>query len=104
MRFRNPGPSAARMVKMLNISKTDAVALKALMEAGYIKRTLKHADQLLDGSGVEYLVPDDGTQPIAYVNMGDTYLTTLLFDHEKNRFVIGSWGDVVEAQPRRFTN
>lgn len=104
MRFRNPGPSAARMAKMLNISKTDSVALKALMEAGYIKRTLKHADQLLDGSGVEYLVPTNDTSPIAYVNMGDAYAPTLMFDHDKNRFIVGTWGDVVERQPRRFAD
>lgn len=104
MRFRNPGPSVARMTKILGITKEQATALKALMEDGYIKRVLVRADGMLDGCGVEYLVPDDGTQPVAYVNMGDTYNTTLLFDHEKNRFLIGSWGDIVEAQPRRFAN
>ena len=104
MRFRNPGPSVARMVKVLGVEKSAASELKALMEDGYIKRTLTRASVILDGFGVEYLVPDDGTQPIAYVNMGDTYNTTIMFDHEKNRFLLGSWGDVVEAQPRRFAN
>jgi hypothetical protein len=92
------------MVKVLGLRKSEAVELKALMEDGYIKRTLTRASVILDGCGVEYLVPNNNTQPIAYVNMGDTYSTTLLFDHHKNRFVIGSWGDLVEAQPRRFAN
>ena len=104
MRFRNPGPSVARMVKVLGITKEQATALKSMMEDGYIKRTLTRAGEMLDGFGVEYLVPDNGAQPVAYVNMGDTYNTTLMFDHEKNRFLIGSWGDIVESQPRRFAD
>jgi hypothetical protein len=31
-----------------------------------------------------------------YVNMGDTYDTTLIFDHRKGRFIVSSWGDIVE--------
>ena len=104
MRFRNPGPSVARMVKVLGVKKEQAVLLKALMENGYIKRVLVLADEMLNAHGVGYLVPDDGTQPVAYVDRGDTYDVTLLFDHEKNRFIVGSWGDIVEAQPRRFAN
>ena len=34
--------------------------------------------------------------------MGDTYDTTLLYDHKTGRFSVGSWGDIVERQPRRF--
>ena len=31
-----------------------------------------------------------------YVNMGDTYNTTILIDHETDRMLITSWGDWVE--------
>jgi len=39
-----------------------------------------------------------------YVNMGDTYDTTLIYDYKTNRFVVSSWGDIVERQPRRFAD
>jgi hypothetical protein len=39
---------------------------------------------------------------LSYVNMGDTYDTTLLYDHKTGRFSVGSWGDIVEKQPDRF--
>lgn len=104
MRFRNPGPSVARMAKCLNISKVQAAELKALMEKGYVARTLNFANKVLDGSGIEYLAPSGGGNGIDYVNMGDAYSSTLLFDHEKSRFLVGSWGDLVERQPRRFAD
>ena len=104
MRFRNPGPSVARMVKVLGLSKADASALKALMEEGYIHRTLERADKVLDGFGREYLTPSDGGNGVDYVNMGDAYVPTLMFDYKTSRFVAASWGDLVERQPRRFAD
>lgn len=104
MRFRNPGPSMARMVKMLGVSKAQASEIKDLMEEGFIHRVLRRADEALNGHGVEYLVPSDDTSPVAYVNRGETYAPTLMFDYEKGRFVTASWGDLVERQPRRFAN
>jgi len=101
MRFRNPGPSVARMVKVLNITKAQAAELKALMEDGYVHRTLERADEIL-GFGREYLTPSDGGNGVDYVNTGDTYTPTLMFDYEKSRFLLGSWGDLVERQPSRF--
>lgn len=65
------------------------------------------ADKLMNGSGSEGLTGeyvDRYYQNIqaSYVNLGDTYSTTLLFDHVNQRFVITSWGDFVESHPRRF--
>lgn len=104
MRFRNPGPSVARMVKVLGLSKAQATELKNLMEEGYIHRTLNLADKVLDGFGREYLTPSNGGNGVDYVNMGDAYTPTLMFDYEKSRFLVGSWGDLVERQPRRFAD
>lgn len=33
----------------------------------------------------------------AYLNTGDTYNTTILFDTKKDRFYLTSWGDFVES-------
>jgi hypothetical protein len=92
------------MVEMLGISKAQASEIKDLMEEGFIHRVLRRADEALNGHGVEYLNSRDDTSPVAYVNRGDTYDTTLMFDYEKGRFLVGSWGDLVERQPRRFAD
>lgn len=36
-----------------------------------------------------------------YVNQGDTYYTTLLYDVERRSFVVTSWGDFVETCENR---
>jgi hypothetical protein len=92
------------MVKVLGLSKADASALKALMEDGYVHRVLDLANKVLDGFGREYLTPLGGGNGVDYVNRGDTYDTTLMFDYEKGRFVVSSWGDIVERQPLRFAD
>lgn len=37
-----------------------------------------------------------------YCNGGDTYHTTLLYDTEKERFIISSWGDFYERAERKY--
>jgi hypothetical protein len=61
--------------------------------------------------GVEKLPTSDGSRGVYYINMGDTYDATILYDPEKRSFTrplagfsVGSWGDVVERQPRRFAD
>lgn len=39
---------------------------------------------------------------LEYVNMGDTYDCTLVYDHKKGRFYVTSWGDIVESAGKRF--
>ena len=99
---RKSGPSVARMVKFLGLSKAQATELKNLMNAGFVTRTLARADTMLNGCGREELPSPSGR--VIYINRGDTYDTTLMFDWAKDKFIVGSWGDLVEAQPRRFAN
>jgi predicted phosphodiesterase len=100
MRIPKKGPSVARMVKFLGLSKAQAQVLKNLMNAGFVTRTLNVADTMLNGHGHEELPSPSGR--VIYVNMGDAYNMTLMFDWSKDKFTVGSWGDLVEAQPRRF--
>jgi hypothetical protein len=105
--FPHGGPSIKRMQDMLRISKDQASALKAMMDGGKkVSIILREADRVLNGNGVEYIDSREDTMRsqdgLSYVNMGDTYDTTLLYDHKTGRFSVGSWGDVVERQPRRF--
>ena len=104
MLTRKSGPSVARMVKFLGLSKADATKLKNYMNEGYINLTLDLADKLLNGYGRTYLFPSGGGNGVSLVDMGDTYNTTLMFDFAKDKFIVGSWGDLVEAQPRRFAD
>ena len=101
------GPSVKRMVDFLKIPKVHAAAVKARMDDGVpYKAILEVVDELMDGNGVEYIDSHADTMRsqdgLSYVNMGDTYDSTLLYDHKTGRFSVGSWGDIVEKQPARF--
>lgn len=37
---------------------------------------------------------------LTYLNSGDTYSGTVLFDSRNNRFSVGCWGDIVERLER----
>ena len=64
-------------------------------------------DTLLEGYGVEIIngeYVDNYYREInlLYVNLGDTYIPTVLYDTFLNRFFICSWGDYIESKPKRF--
>ena len=75
-----------------------ARCLKARMKMAHTHKecmhTLRVADEFMHGSGVESLYPD--YPDFHYVNLGETYKTTLCYDGKK--FFIGSWGDWVEGK------
>ena len=98
---RIAGPAVKTMVDRLRISKADAQRLKDMMDTG-APRILQTADKMMNGNGVERISGVGGG--LMYVNMGDTYDTTLIYDYKTNRFVVSSWGDIVERQPRRFAD
>jgi hypothetical protein len=53
-------------------------------------------DAIIGGYGVEFIPAGTGSRSpsIRYVNLGDTYETTVLY--MRGQFRIGCWGDVVE--------
>lgn len=58
-------------------------------------------NEIVGGYGVEGLGPGrsgDFALPYEYINMGDTYITTLIYDRDKDRLFIGDWGSIVEAK------
>lgn len=63
-------------------------------------------NDLIGGHGVEYVRSKKDTPRYAYgfeyVNMGETYATTLLFDHDTGTFSICSWGGMVESRESRY--
>lgn len=59
-------------------------------------------DKIVGSYGVEGLGPTEGSSyapPYEYLNMGDTYATTLIYKRSTNSLSIGNWGDIVERHP-----
>lgn len=106
-------PSAKRIAEWLQINRWEATALKKLMqEVGQrqpeVDAVMKAANAYMEAHGIEAIRGDyyvDGYwQDIValYVNTGDTYNATLLYETEPERFVLTTWGDWVEAKQRKY--
>ena len=58
--------------------------------------------------GVEILRSADDTmhsfEGISYLNSGDTYGGTIMYDHGRGKWILGCWGGIVERYPRRFAD
>lgn len=62
-----------------------------------IDKKLCAINQILGGYGVEAIFGDSYTEPdMDYINLGDTYTTTIVFDRLKWKWRVMSWGDWVE--------
>lgn len=65
---------------------------------------LSYASDLIEGFGVECIwgdaIPENGHSPdVEYVNTGDTYTPTVIYDRVTRRFLWGAcWGDIVEQR------
>ena len=89
-------------------------SLEASLVMAYIDHCQSQSDtycafakinKLIDGYGVEYSQSTKDSSValwIEYVNTGDTYSPTILYDYEKQHYYLTTWGDIVEKQPRRF--
>lgn len=68
---------------------------------------LNLANEILGGHGLERIDSEpkdyrsDPGASAVYVNMGDTYAATLLFDEVKVSFRVLDWGTYVETEERR---
>lgn len=74
--------------------------LREIFEAsgGRPSDKLQRADKLLGTHGIESLPGDRYT----YLNTGDTYGQTIIYDSEENKFFVSDWGSVEEqAEPER---
>ncbi len=93
-------PSIKTLMSGLHLTREQSQQLRDAMAMG---RGLKLGNELLKGFGVETIgLPDgcfDNCQApeieIQYVNMGDTYATTLL--RVNGQYRVGNWGDIVEG-------
>ena len=73
-----------------------------------VDKVLETVDKLTNANGIEAIRGDHHVdnyyQDIValYVNMGDTYDTTLLYDTSEDKFLVTSFGDWVEANKRKY--
>lgn len=72
-----------------------------------VEDAMRVADDVLNGHGFEELRVPVRRGPLRewkflYVNRGDPYVATLLYDKQAGRFFVTGWGDVVERLERRF--
>lgn len=91
-------PSRAMLKKHFKLGVLQADKLRDLCHSGWPRAAMNHANIYLGGYGVESLDPE--APHIQYVNMGDTYSNTILYNSKTHYMWIGSWGDWVEKNVR----
>lgn len=72
------------------------------MKIWRVTMALHAINDVIGGHGVEVLGPPrsgDYAPPYEYVNMGDTYATTLIYKRSTDNLFIGNWGDIAEKHP-----
>lgn len=69
------------------------------------ERLLCALNELANAYGVEAIFAGGATYPdYEYLNVGDMYLTTLIYDCRNARFFVGAIGDIVEKDNgKRYT-
>ncbi len=116
-------PSVKTLETGLNIDRSTALRARKLMEGHLdpesfdsVDRWVRQCyhrpnqnelimaalDELLGGFGVECIREDCDDSPAAdYINQGDSYNTTILYCHIRDRFIVACWGDYIEWLERR---
>lgn len=93
--------NAVQLNKMIKLTEGWAVPRDA-------EKTLEFADKAIGGFGVESIRGDGGAGGFwqeavaAYVNTGDTYSSTVLYDTNKKRFYLTTFGDFVEKNDKKL--
>ena len=74
-----------------------------------ITERLEALNELIDGFGIEGIYIDDyfhsnywGNCIGLYVNLGDTYILTIIYNVIDNQFEFTSWGDFIETKEQEI--
>jgi hypothetical protein len=96
-------PAIRDLAKAFKVDTDTAKEVKNILKSGRGEDALKQINDLVDGFGVEYLQPDEdrgddftAEYPAYYINMGDTYKPTLLYDGETGKIYLTTWGSWYE--------
>ncbi len=125
--FRDLTPEDAKLIRKFAKVVDDRDELEELVDAkapataAYVRQmyhspydsgmwrttvALHAIDQLMGGYGIEPLGPISMREgpPYEFVNFGDPYDTTLIYDRDKDRLFIGAWGDLPEIVNRDWAD
>jgi len=115
-------PSVKTIKTRLNLSADDAAQVRGLIDGslnpydfesvqnaerqcfnrlGDIESTFIALNEVLNGCGSEAIFASGYVPSVEYLNFGDTYATTVLYDYDRDLWFIESWGDWVEKAERR---
>lgn len=103
--FPGRGKELRQALKMTRSQLAEHPAGKARMaECYHPLRTcdirLHALDSIAGTHGVEYIAHEDdashGVYGLWYLNAGDSYSATIIYDHRVSRYRVASWGDIVE--------
>jgi hypothetical protein len=116
-------PDEAKLIRKIAAAADDGEELNALIDArvpatsNYVRsmhsdpyrsriwRTtvaLHAMNDIMGTHGVEGLGPPrsgDYAPPYEYLNTGDTYAATLVYDRDRDRLFVSTWGDIAERHP-----
>ena len=92
------------------LTKEGAEQIRALIEKDSCRftqqpyNTLRKIDEIfgVESYGVEYTATSYEKCGFEYVNFGDSYTATILYDYHTSRYRLTSWGDLVESHPSRY--
>ncbi|GHV36489.1 hypothetical protein FACS1894187_11160 [Synergistales bacterium] len=62
----------------------------------FVAEILEEVSSKIHGHGVEGILDENKNIDLQYVNMGDPYNMTILYDGNKNKFMADDWGSVME--------
>jgi hypothetical protein len=106
------GPSTKTIGDFLNLDSAQAHRLKQAISDAHdhesVDAALDLANELMGAHGVEairgdYHVDRYYFDTVAlYVNTGDSYTGTLLYETDRDRFLVTSWGEWVERNERKY--
>lgn len=105
-------PGKGKELRLLLEGKTNTTDYKSVRDwvaqcwhpPKYVERLLMALNEILEGHGTEPIWSRKScTWPEAeYVNMGDTYNATILYDYGRGTIQVTTWGDWVERNERRI--
>jgi hypothetical protein len=107
-----PRLTASALVRGLDMSARDAARLAALDhpgKGGYVDAVLDEVNRVVGGHGVEAIRSStrwDNSYYMdivaLYVNLGDPYVTTVVYDVERDRFYVTDYGEWVERRGEKL--
>jgi len=104
----------AEQIKGIIKGTIDPLSFKSVQDWGnqcyslpsMIELKLAAINEVLEGFGVEYIESTSDSYVdsygLSYINLGDTYTNTVIFDHSCNKFRFCSWGDIVESSMEEY--